>query len=68
MKCDHCEATACVHFVAKELGEWTEKHLCEQCSREREGVDFPDRTDEEGHSVVARFTSWSTHRHGRWDS
>ena len=38
MKCDNCNKTATVHLTEIRNGKKIEKHLCEQCAAQSEGV------------------------------
>ena len=38
MKCDNCNKTATVHLTEIKAGKKIEKHLCEQCAAQNEGV------------------------------
>lgn len=38
MKCDNCNKTATVHLTEIRNGKKIEKHLCEQCAAQNEGV------------------------------
>lgn len=38
MKCDNCNRTATVHLTEIRNGKQIEKHLCEQCAAQSEGV------------------------------
>ena len=38
MKCDNCNKTATVHLTEIKGGKKIEKHLCEQCAAENEGL------------------------------
>ena len=38
MKCNNCNNTATVHLTEIKGGKKIEKHLCEQCAAENEGL------------------------------
>src|SRR6185369_12962167 len=38
MKCDNCNKTATVHLTEIKGGKKIEKHLCEQCAAQNEGL------------------------------
>src|SRR6202021_518777 len=38
MKCDNCNKTATVHLTEIKSGKKIEKHLCEQCAAQNEGL------------------------------
>jgi protein arginine kinase activator len=38
MKCDNCNKTATVHLTEIKAGKKIEKHLCEQCAAQNEGL------------------------------
>ncbi len=38
MKCDHCKNVATVHLTEIKNGKKIEKHLCEQCAAQNEGL------------------------------
>src|ERR1043166_3157750 len=38
MKCDNCNKTATVHLTEIKSGKKVEKHLCEQCAAQNEGL------------------------------
>src|SRR5262245_3005436 len=41
MKCDNCKNTATVHLTEIRNGKKIEKHLCDQCAAQMEGVQDP---------------------------
>ena len=41
MKCDNCQKTATVHLTEIKAGAKIEKHLCEQCAAQNEGLPAP---------------------------
>ena len=44
MKCDNCKNTATVHLTEIKSGKKIEKHLCEQCAAQQEGVPVKSHT------------------------
>lgn len=47
MKCDSCNKPATIHLTTIEGGKKIEKHLCEQCAAQQEGVAV-----EKGHTPI----------------
>lgn len=47
MKCDHCGQKATVHFTDRQQGRLVEKHLCDSCCQEKEGLSFVSVPPEE---------------------
>jgi protein arginine kinase activator len=44
MKCDNCNKTATVHLTEIKNGKKLEKHLCEQCAAQNEGLPVKSHT------------------------
>jgi protein arginine kinase activator len=44
MKCDNCNKTATVHLTEIKNGKKIEKHLCEQCAAQNEGLPVKSHT------------------------
>ena len=44
MKCDNCNKTATVHLTEIKHGKKIEKHLCEQCAAQNEGLPVKSHT------------------------
>ncbi len=44
MKCDHCNKPATVHLTEIKSGKKMEKHLCEQCAAQNEGLPVKPHT------------------------
>lgn len=44
MKCDNCNKTATVHLTVIEGGKKLEKHLCELCAQQAEGIPVKSNT------------------------
>ena len=44
MKCDNCNKAATVHLTEIKNGKKIEKHLCEQCAAQNEGVPIKSHT------------------------
>jgi len=44
MKCDNCKNTATVHLTEIKNGKKLEKHLCEQCAAQQEGLPVKSHT------------------------
>jgi protein arginine kinase activator len=44
MKCDNCNKTATVHLTEIKGGKKIEKHLCEQCAAQNEGLPVKSHT------------------------
>jgi len=44
MKCDNCNKTATVHLTEIKQGKKIEKHLCEQCAAQSEGLPVKSHT------------------------
>lgn len=44
MKCDHCNKPATVHLTEIKGGKKIEKHLCEQCAAQNEGLPVKSHT------------------------
>jgi protein-arginine kinase activator protein McsA len=64
MKCDRCDNPATVHLIDVRDARPVEQHLCESCTRQREGLSFPRGTDPAGNPVVVRCDLSS----GQWSS